>query len=81
MRMKIVEGEGMVILDGESIPVSAESSVYIPAKTRHTISNTSNTRELMFIEVQTGTYFGEDDIVRVDTSIGFPCQPFILEER
>ena len=23
----------------------------------------------------------EDDSVRVDTSIGFPCQPFILEER
>ena len=23
----------------------------------------------------------EDDNVRVDTSIGFPCQPFILEER
>ena len=23
----------------------------------------------------------EDDIVRVDTSIGYPCQPFILEER
>ena len=23
----------------------------------------------------------EEDIVRVDTSIGFPCQPFILEER
>lgn len=27
-------------------------------------------------------YFcSEDDIVRVDTSIGYPCQPFILEER
>ena len=27
-------------------------------------------------------YFcGKDDIVRVDTSIEFPCQPFILEER
>ena len=23
----------------------------------------------------------EEDVVRVDTSIGFPCQPFILEER
>ena len=23
----------------------------------------------------------EEDIVRVDTSIGFPCQPYILEER
>lgn len=23
----------------------------------------------------------EEDNVRVDTSIGFPCQPFILEER
>mgnify|MGYP001342515844 FL=1 len=23
----------------------------------------------------------EDDNVRVDTSIGFPCQPYILEER
>ena len=27
-------------------------------------------------------YFcSEEDIVRVDTSIGYPCQPFILEER
>ena len=23
----------------------------------------------------------EDDNIRVDTSIGFPCQPYILEER
>ena len=38
-------------------------------------------REIIDSERQCYYSCGEDDIVRVDTSIGFPCQPFILEER
>jgi mannose-6-phosphate isomerase len=35
----------------------------------HRISNTGST-ELIFIEVQTGSYFGEDDIERIEDDFG-----------
>ena len=40
-------------------------SVYIPIKEKHRLSNQEK-RNLILIEVQTGSYFGEDDIVRYD---------------
>ena len=41
----------------------------IPLKAKHQIRNTGN-KDLIFIEVQRGTYFGEDDIVRVEDDYG-----------
>ena len=38
-------------------------------------------RKIIDGERQCYYFCSEDDIVRVDTSIGYPCQPFILEER
>ena len=35
----------------------------------HRIINTGN-EELIFVEVQTGTYFGEDDIERIEDDFG-----------
>ena len=57
----IVEGE--VILNEKTILIRPGESVFIPAGAKHRIRNTG-TVPLEFIEVQTGTYFGEDDITR-----------------
>ena len=59
----IVEGTGEVILDDEVIPVQAGKHVHIPTGAKHRIRNTG-TVPLDFVEVQLGSYFGEDDIVR-----------------
>jgi mannose-6-phosphate isomerase len=41
----------------------------VPQGMLHRVNNTGST-ELIFIEVQTGTYFGEDDIERVEDDFG-----------
>ncbi len=60
----IVKGNGMVIIDEKKQNVSEGKTILIPKKSRHRIENISDT-QLVFIEIQTGTYFGEDDIVRL----------------
>lgn len=65
----ITQGQGEVILDDQVIPVKAGSHVHIPVKAKHRIRNTGN-QALEFIEVQLGTYFGEDDIVRYSDDYG-----------
>jgi mannose-1-phosphate guanylyltransferase/mannose-1-phosphate guanylyltransferase/mannose-6-phosphate isomerase len=59
----IVKGVGEVILDDQVIPVQAGSYVKIPLGAKHRIRNTKD-KPIEFIEVQLGSYFGEDDIVR-----------------
>ena len=44
---------------------SAGMTILIPQGAKHRIENFADER-VVFIEVQTGTYFGEDDIVRLD---------------
>ena len=61
----IIKGEGIVTLDGAEQKVSAGESIKINKGAKHRILNPSDTI-LVFIEVQTGTYFGEDDIVRIE---------------
>ena len=60
----IVDGEAVITLDDKEYKFLAGEHVYIPAGTRHRIHNKSD-KNLIFIEVQCGTYFGEDDIVRL----------------
>jgi mannose-1-phosphate guanylyltransferase/mannose-1-phosphate guanylyltransferase/mannose-6-phosphate isomerase len=59
----IVRGTGEVVLNDQVISVKAGASVFIPVGAKHRARNTG-TEPLEFIEVQTGTYFGEDDIIR-----------------
>ncbi len=66
----IVKGEGMVQLDKSFIPVKIGCSVFIPKGENHRITNAHNTEELIFIEVQIGSYLGEDDIVRYEDIYG-----------
>ena len=50
--------------------VTAGSIVHVPIECKHTIANTHDAQDLVFIEIQTGTYFGEDDIVRLEDNYG-----------
>lgn len=65
----IIKGSGEVVLNNETIPVEAGSHIFIPLKAKHRIRNTGKV-PLTFVEVQLGTYFGEDDIVRYEDSYG-----------
>ena len=65
----VTQGTGEVTLDGKVQPVTAGSVIQVPQGMLHRISNTGNI-ELIFIEVQTGSYFGEDDIERVEDDFG-----------
>ncbi len=65
----IVAGEGIVVLDGLQINVNYGKTIDIHAGQKHRIINTGD-KVLTFIEVQTGTYFGEDDIVRYEDDYG-----------
>ena len=52
------------VTKGENIHLLTEGeSTYIPIGTKHSLENKTN-KKLEIIEVQTGTYLGEDDIVR-----------------
>lgn len=61
----VVGGEAEVINDNKSFRLSVNQSTYIPQNTRHRLSNPGN-HPLYVIEVQSGTYLGEDDIKRFD---------------
>ena len=65
----IVQGEGLVSREGVNIRVLEGESVDIPRGAFHRILNTGK-EELVFIEVQTGDYFGEDDIERTADDYG-----------
>ncbi len=65
----VISGSGIATVDGHEIGIQTGSTVDIAIKQLHRIKNTGND-ELIFIEVQTGTYFGEDDIERVEDDFG-----------
>ena len=65
----LVGGIGVAILDGERVPVEAGHSVDVPIGVAHRIENTGST-PLVLIEVQRGSYLGEDDIVRIEDDFG-----------
>ena len=65
----IVEGIGEVTIDGEVRRVAAGDTVEFGIGVLHRIANIGE-KELIFVEVQTGTYFGEDDIERVEDDFG-----------
>ena len=60
----VVSGQGIVTLDGERLNKKGGDSVNIPRGSSHRIEN-NGTVDLNFIEVQTGEYFGEEDIERL----------------
>ena len=65
----VVKGRGEVILDDRTLPASPGVHINIPVGAKHRIRNLG-TEVLQFVEVQLGSYFGEDDIVRYDDAYG-----------
>lgn len=65
----IVAGSATVTLDGRELQLHAGEAIDIPRAAAHRISNTGD-RQLVFIEVQHGDYFGEDDIERLEDDFG-----------
>jgi mannose-6-phosphate isomerase len=65
----IVQGTAKVTLDGREIILRVGEAVDIPIGAAHRIEN-PGAETLVFIEVQHGTYFGEDDIVRLQDDYG-----------
>jgi len=60
----VVEGTATVQLEGERLTLEAGHSIDIPLGTQHALGNDTDV-PVVVIEVQMGSYFGEDDIVRV----------------
>ena len=61
----MVEGTAKVTIDETVSIVSENESTYIPLGAVHRLENPGKV-PLVLIEVQTGSYLGEDDIVRLD---------------
>jgi mannose-1-phosphate guanylyltransferase/mannose-6-phosphate isomerase len=66
----VVSGEAEITINETVNRYVAGQSVYIPVRSVHRVRNPSVSESLVFIEVQTGTYFGEDDIVRLEDVYG-----------
>lgn len=65
----VVKGTGAATLDGISRPVLPGTAIDVPVGTAHRIENNGD-EDLVFVEVQHGDYFGEDDIMRLDDDYG-----------
>ncbi len=65
----VVSGTAKVELDGEIKVLSENESIYIPLGSRHRLINPGKI-DLILIEVQSGSYVGEDDIVRFEDKYG-----------
>ena len=65
----VVTGTAKVLNDGRELILNQNESTYIPAEHKHRLENAGNER-LVMIEVQTGSYLNEDDIVRFDDIYG-----------
>lgn len=65
----VVIGEAQVTLDGGECTLYAGESIDIPLGVAHRVAN-NGPGELVLVEVQTGDYFGEDDIERLDDDYG-----------
>lgn len=61
----IVGGELTIILDDEKVFRKAGETIKIPQGAKHRAWNETDD-PVNFIEIQTGEYFGEDDIIRLD---------------
>jgi mannose-6-phosphate isomerase len=61
----VVSGMATVTLEDETHVYGPGEVIRIPLSAKHRVANTGEI-PLVFVEVQLGTYFGEDDIVRIE---------------
>lgn len=65
----VVRGTAEVTVDGVTSELSENQSIYLPLGCIHRLANPGKI-ELELIEVQTGSYLGEDDIIRIEDEFG-----------
>lgn len=65
----IVRGKALVTLDEREVDLEEGRSIDVPMGVAHRIANVGE-GDLVFIEVQRGDYFGEDDIERLEDDFG-----------
>jgi mannose-1-phosphate guanylyltransferase len=65
----VVNGTAKVVNGERELTINANQSTFIPAGNRHRLENATD-EALVIIEVQSGAYLGEDDIVRFDDKYG-----------
>jgi mannose-6-phosphate isomerase len=65
----ILSGQALVTRNQDLIPLKKGGAVDIPPEAIHRIENIGSDN-VTFIEVQSGTYFGEDDIERIEDDFG-----------
>ncbi|MDO9164050.1 MAG: mannose-1-phosphate guanylyltransferase/mannose-6-phosphate isomerase [Methylococcaceae bacterium] len=65
----VVKGTALVTKGEEKLLISENESIYIPLGIIHCLEN-PGVIPLEIVEVQSGSYLGEDDIVRIDDSYG-----------
>ncbi|MCH9665043.1 MAG: mannose-1-phosphate guanylyltransferase/mannose-6-phosphate isomerase [Gammaproteobacteria bacterium] len=61
----VVQGTALVTIDDEEKTLQANQSIYIPLGAKHRLANPGKCL-LVVIEVQSGSYLGEDDIIRYE---------------
>ena len=71
----VVSGTAKVTVEGKEILVCENQSTYIPLGQTHRLENPGKL-PLHLIEVQSGAYLGEDDIVRFEDNYGRSAKPF-----
>jgi len=65
----VVRGTAEVTVDGEITALHENESIYLPIGCTHRLANPGKIL-LELIEVQTGSYLGEDDIIRIEDEFG-----------
>jgi mannose-6-phosphate isomerase len=65
----VVAGAADVLLDGHAIRLGPGDSLEVPNGVPHRVANAGDD-QLVFVEIQVGDYFGEDDIERIDDDYG-----------
>ncbi len=66
----VVQGTAEVLVGESKAILYANQSTYVPIETKHRLTNPSHDELLEIIEIQSGDYLGEDDIVRFDDVYG-----------
>ena len=66
----VARGTAKVVVGEEEYILGRGQSMFVPRNTHHRIENISSVEPLEVIEVQTGDYLGEDDIVRLEDDFG-----------
>jgi mannose-6-phosphate isomerase-like protein (cupin superfamily) len=65
----IVQGEANIQIDNIIYNLQKGETINIPLNAVHSVANSNNV-DLIFIETQLGSYFGEDDIIRITDKYG-----------